>query len=223
MNAKSNYIGITGIGVFILFIFGNTVLFVSHPELINEIRILSVASYNFNGFVGQNWAAYFNYITVGIVAVAFLIQLLMHPNIKSPVKIPIVFLLISALLYTSLGVVSFDHTDNVGATINILLKAAIIVIGGIGLIYLSFELERIIGSKIMRYATLFIGISMMIVGHSAFTYIDEFGALCNYPWVAYFLWYGLAGFHLYRKPVRKHLIANQKPPYFDKQLLGQTG
>jgi hypothetical protein len=199
MNQKT--IGVIGLLITILFISGFLTLFIFNPQTLEEVdNITSIASYNLSGMNGRWLAAYFNYLTIGLLNLVFGVGLFKLSKNDLPVVIGKILILIAGLIWTSFGLMSWDPNSDTGIHTVMIRVITLLLIAPLGLIFLGTEFEKIIKDKFSKYYTLTTGLTILLLGIlSVFVFNDQTWIRTNISLTIYFLWFGVIGLRLVQK------------------------
>lgn len=193
-------IGIIGLCISVFLFTGFVSLLMYNPQTLAEIDNLAIASFNLRGMDGRWLAAYFNYVTIGLLNLVFVFGLFKISKNDLPIVIGKILLLVSGLIWTSFGVVSLDpHSEN---SLHIIMIRVILflIISPLGLILLGSEYEAIVKDRFSKYYTIATGLTILLLGMlSVFVFSDQTWTRTNLSLTLYFLWFGVVGLRLLQK------------------------
>lgn len=199
-------IGIIGITITTFFVLGFLSLFIYNPQTLEEVdNVASIAAFNLTGMNGRWLAAYFNYLTVGLLNLAFVFGLFKVSKNDFPIIIGKFLVLIAGLIWASFGVISWDPYSEDGIHTVMLRVISLLIIAPLGLIFLGSEFERIVKDKFSKYYTLATGLTILLIGIlSVFVFNDQTWIRTNISLIIYFLWFGIIGLRLLKKSSIQH-------------------
>ena len=199
MNNKT--IGTIGVCVTIFFFLSFVSLFMYNPQTLEEVdNVTSIASFNLVGMNGRLMAAFFNYLIVGLLNLAFVFGLFKMSKNDLPIVIGKILILISGLIWASFGVISWDSYSDNDIHIVMIRVIALLIVAPLGLIFLGIEFEKIFKDKFSKYYTLATGLTILLLGIlSVFVFNDQTWMRTNISLTIYFLWFGVFGLRLVQK------------------------
>jgi hypothetical protein len=194
-------IGVIGLSIAIFFISGFISLFIYNPQTLEEVdNVTSIASFNLTGMNGRWLAAYFNYLTIGVLNLAFALGLIKLTKNDLPIIIGKILILIAGLIWTSFGIISWDPNSDIGIHTVMIRVISLLLITPLGLIFLGVDFEKIIKDKFSKYYTLVTGLTILTIGFlSVFVFNDQTWMRTNISLTIYFLWFGVIGLRLVQK------------------------
>lgn len=192
-------VGILGIATTIIFTIGFIGLFIYNPITYEELNNVSLAQYNLIGMNGRLWLICINYITVGLLNSFFAIGLFGITKNDSIVVGGKILLLLSGLIWTSFGIISYDTQTELGNHLMLIRTIAILLTGAMGLVILGAEMELIIKDKFLKYYTLATATLILLIGIVSTFSIDGTWTRTNISLTIYFLWFGVSGLRLTKK------------------------
>ncbi|MBX2897988.1 MAG: hypothetical protein KF763_21275, partial [Cyclobacteriaceae bacterium] len=194
----SKIIGTIGICITLLFVISYVSLFIYNPQTLEEVdKVTSIAAFNITGMNGRWIIAYLNYLTIGLLNLVFVFGLFKNSKNDLPIIIGKILILISGLIWTSFGVMSWDAFSDIGIHTVMIRVIVLLTVTPLGLIFLATEMEKVVKDKFSKYYTLTTGLLILLLGIlSVFVYNDQTWMRTNVSIAIYFLWFGVFGLRL---------------------------
>lgn len=173
-------------------------IFVVNPEAIETLDDISIAAYNIENNKGIFWVRYINYVGLGVLILIFCSALLYQEKIQETNRISLIILLLSGLLWTSLGIFGITQNgDNFESTFFIVRIPLILILGSTGFLLMSNELMRIVNDKPLKWILFFFGIAIIINGVLELILLENYPHYLTYlSWIIYFLGFSVIGIGL---------------------------
>ena len=200
MNNK--IIGIIGLCITIFFFLGFVSLFIYNPRTLEEVNnVTSITSFNLRGMHGRWLAAYFNYLTIGLLNLAFVFGLFKVVKNNLPMVIGKILILTAGLIWTSFGVVSWDPYSDYDVLSMWIRLSSMLIIASVGLIIIGIVFEKIANDNLLKYYTLVTGLGILLVGFFGLFVLDGTTLMIrtNISLTFYFAWFGVFGLKLVHK------------------------
>ncbi len=206
-------IGTIGICITLFFIISFVSLFIYNTQTLEEVdKVTSIASFNITGMNGRWLIAYLNYLTIGLLNLAFVFGLFKTSKNDFPIIIGKILILISGLIWTSFGVVSWDAYSDTGIHTIMIRVIVLLTVTPLGLIFLATEMEKVVKDKFSKYYTLATGLIILLLGIlSVFVFNDQTWMRTNVSIAIYFLWFGVFGLRLVQKARAQHNVSAMVP------------
>lgn len=180
----------------LLFISGYSGLFIINPQTFNEINNLGISGYNIKGMTGAGWIAVF-YILAGLLNTAIAFALLRITGRRTLIAGGIVLLLISGLIWTSFGIISYVPSTEFGIELVMLRTILFLLTSSFGLLFIGADIEKIVNDRFLKFYTLVTaGIILIICSLSLFVFDDDTWIRTNISLTLYFLWFGVFGLRI---------------------------
>ena len=201
MNRKQQIItGYFGIAISLTFILSFSIIFIHLIPSFFKKEII-ILMYNSQGIPGRNFIKYIAYFFTGILIIFFNIALIKNTNNSSTNLIGKIFLLLSGLIYSSLGII--DKNEDILTNLNLFQYSAVLPFGILGLFFLCFEFEKISKSKKTKKGLILITLYLItecfvniifIINNLTYNFI-----ITKLSWLIYFLSFGYIGLCLLLK------------------------
>lgn len=206
-------IGRIGICITLLFVISYVSLFIYNPQTLEEVdNVTSIAAFNITGMNGRWIIAYLNYLTIGLLNLLFVFGLFKNSKNDLPIIIGKILILISGLIWTSFGVMSWDAFSDIGIHTVMIRVIALLTVTPLGLIFLATEMEKVIKDKFSKYYTLTTGLIILLLGIlSVFVFNDQTWIRTNISIAIYFLWFGVFGLRLVQKASSQQHVSAMVP------------
>lgn len=199
---KRQITGIFGILTTSSFLIGFAVLYwFFNPKVFSATDGLLVVGLNVSGMNGLEWTQYFNYFFVGLLIISFSVSLLKNTNNEGLNKVGKILILLSGIIYTTLGFIEFDENSYITIWICLSQLVLTLALGSIGFILLSDDYMRIYKSKVVKYIIFSIGLLIILNGILQVFAKDIYPPFMGlFSWLIYFMGLGFIGITLILKP-----------------------